>query len=144
GGVAEWTRTAGAPQNPSVPGDPATSEQASVTVCPAYFARSTGTGSHRCGVVTVRSKRTSPFLLPPVAAVMRNVTGSSSIVPTARRAPARSGTPTLNVTVSGARAAIDSRYTSFRPCHVTPDSMPARNSLRYTTRIDSISNVAPD
>ena len=55
----------------------------------------------------VRSSSRSPPL-PPVEALTRKVTGSSSMVPTARSSQAWSGTLTVNVAVSGARAAIDS------------------------------------
>src|SRR5215510_14558875 len=99
-GAAEVrVRITGAPQKPSVPAVGDESAHVSVNVCPAYFDKSIGVGSHRCAVVTVRSRSRSPPL-PPVDALMRKVTGSSSMVPTARSSQARSGTFTVNVAVS--------------------------------------------
>src|SRR6187397_756148 len=106
-GAIDRVRMTGEPQKPSVPAAGDASEHANVIVCPAYFDRSIAVGSQRCGVVMVRSSNGSPF--PFADALMRNVTGSSSIVPTARSSQAWSGTLTVNVAVSGARAAIDSR-----------------------------------
>src|SRR6185503_6034032 len=96
-GAVDRVRMTGEPQNPSVPAAGDASVHASVTVCPAYFDRSIAVGSQRCGVVIVRSSSGSPF--PFADALMRNVTGSSSIVPTARSSHARSGTWTVNVAV---------------------------------------------
>src|SRR5205809_7967294 len=79
GDADERVRMTGAPQNPSVPAAGDASEQANVTVCPAYFVKSIAVGSQRCGVVIVRSSSGSPPL-PFADALTRKVTGSSSMV----------------------------------------------------------------
>src|SRR4030095_7890881 len=92
-GAVDRVRMTGEPQNPRVPAAGDARGQAHLAVCPADLDISIAVGSQRCGVVMVRSSSGSPF--PFADALMRNVTGSSSIVPTARSSQAWSGTLTV-------------------------------------------------
>ena len=48
--AADCARTTGAPQKPSVPAPATTARRSASAVCPAYFDKSIGVGSQRCGV----------------------------------------------------------------------------------------------
>ena len=96
-------RTEGLPQKPMVPGLSAPTDNVSATCRPPNAVSSTGTVSHRCDRVTVRSS--TVVSSPPAGRTeTRKVTGASSIVPTARSSRGRLGRPTSYLIASGERA----------------------------------------